>query len=60
MVQLNWIDYSNQVCWWKTSTVKKTITTAVESATIPGRYTLTLSSTTVAGDLFFIGLGSAY
>jgi hypothetical protein len=37
----------------------KTITTAVESATIPGRYTLTLSSTTVAGDLFFIGLGSA-
>lgn len=38
---------------------QKTVTTAAESATIPGRYTLTLSSALVAGDTILARLGTA-
>jgi hypothetical protein len=37
----------------------KTVTTAAESATVPGRYTLTFSSATVAGDSIQPRLGTA-
>lgn len=42
-----------------TQTTPKTVTTAAESATIPGRYTLTLSSALVATDSIQVRLGTA-
>lgn len=41
-----------------TQTTPKTVTTVAESATIPGRYTLTLSSALIVGDTLQVRLGT--